>query len=79
MGVLLLKCAATGREFSTRIAIEQDDFAKFPDAELMARCPHCDESHAWRTHEARWVVSIAGLLNPLVEASAGPERKRKVH
>ena len=79
MGVLLLKCTATGWDFSTGIVIDKDDFADFPDARLTARCPHCQARHAWRTHDARWVDSVVGMSKPSIQLPAAPERKRRTH
>jgi hypothetical protein len=42
MGVLMLKCPTTGREFSTGIHVEEDSFKRLPETVTKARCPHCD-------------------------------------
>lgn len=55
MGELMLKCPATGRDFSTDIHIDEDSFRKLPDVVTKARCPHCDLMHSWWTREARLV------------------------
>jgi hypothetical protein len=59
MGVLMLMCPTTGREFSTGIHIEEDSFRKLPDTATKARCPHCGALHSWWTHEARLTDRIA--------------------
>jgi hypothetical protein len=59
MGVLMLKCPTTGREFSTGIHVEEDSFKRLPDTVTKARCPHCDLSHSWWTHEARLADTVA--------------------
>jgi hypothetical protein len=59
MGVLMLKCPTTGREFSTGIHLEEDSFQRLPDTVTKAPCPHCDLSHRWWTHEARWADTVA--------------------
>jgi hypothetical protein len=53
MGVLMLTCPTTGREFSTGFHVEEDSFKKFPDTVTKAQCPHCGALHRWWTHEAR--------------------------
>lgn len=53
MGVLMLTCPATGREFSTGIHVEEDSFRRLPDTITNAQCPHCGALHIWRTREAR--------------------------
>jgi hypothetical protein len=41
MGVVLIKCPVTGREFSTGLQISANDAPTLPDALSQARCPHC--------------------------------------
>jgi hypothetical protein len=53
MGVLMLKCPTTGREFSTGILVEEESFKKLPDTVTKAACPHCRQLHSWWTHDAR--------------------------
>jgi hypothetical protein len=53
MGVLMLKCPTTGREFSTGIFAEEDTFKKLPNTVTKATCPHCSRLHSWWTREAR--------------------------
>jgi hypothetical protein len=53
MGVLTLRCSATGREFSTGLHIEDDTFSTFPATGAKVCCPYCGR-------EARWVNSLAG-------------------
>ena len=57
MGVLMLKCSITDREFSTDIHIDEDTFRGLPDIVSKARCPHCGLMHSWWTREARLVES----------------------
>jgi hypothetical protein len=59
MGMLMLKCPTTGREFSTGIHVEEDSFKELPDTVTEAHCPHCGASHRWRTQEARYSDRIA--------------------
>jgi hypothetical protein len=53
MGVLMLKCPQTGREFSTGIHLEEDSFKRLPDTVTKAACPHCSQLHRWWTRDAR--------------------------
>ena len=70
MGMLMLKCPTTGREFSTGIHVEQDSFEKLPDTVAKAQCPHCGLSHSWWTHEARLSDRVApGQLGEFDRAS----------
>jgi hypothetical protein len=59
MGVLMLKCPTTGREFSTGIHVEEDSFKRLPDTVTKAHCPHCGLSHSWWTREARLADTVA--------------------
>lgn len=53
MGVLVLTCPETGREFSTGIHTDEDSFKKLPNTATKASCPHCGQVHSWWTHDAR--------------------------
>jgi hypothetical protein len=57
MGVLMLKCPTTGREFSTGIFAEEDTFKKLPNTVTKAACPHCSHQHSWWTREMRLAKS----------------------
>jgi hypothetical protein len=65
MGVIMLKCPHTAREFSTGILIDQESFQKLPKVPTRAHCPHCGLTHVWWPREARWVGSVTG--DPSVE------------
>jgi hypothetical protein len=58
MGVVMLKCPNTAREFSTGILIEKEDFRKLPKVPTRTRCPHCGLMHVWWPREARWSENI---------------------
>jgi hypothetical protein len=60
MGVLMLKCLTTGREFSTGIHLEADGLQRLPDTVTKALCPHCGLTHSWWTHDARLSERIVG-------------------
>jgi hypothetical protein len=59
MGVVMLTCPTTGREFSTGIHMEEDSFRKLPDTVSKAHCPYCGAVHSWWTREARLGDRIA--------------------
>ena len=58
MGVILVTCPKTGREFSTGIQIDRSSFAAIPDVATHSRCPHCGEEHHWRKGEAKYADAI---------------------
>ena len=47
MGVLVLKCTVTGREFSSGIQVERDELKRFPNSLTHSRCPYCGREHVW--------------------------------
>jgi hypothetical protein len=53
MGLLMLKCPSTGKEFSTGIITDAETFKKLPNTATKAACPHCGQSHRWLANEAR--------------------------
>jgi hypothetical protein len=55
MGVLMLTCPSTAREFSTGIFIEEDSLKKLPNTAAKARCPHCGLTHTWWPQDA-WLA-----------------------
>jgi hypothetical protein len=52
MGVLMVKCPTSGREFSTGIVMEGATFERLPETMAESRCPHCGGDHVWWTREA---------------------------
>jgi hypothetical protein len=58
VGVLLITCAVTGKEFSTGLEIDQAKVSKLFDIEASAHCPHCRSEHKWRPRDARYVDAI---------------------
>jgi DNA-directed RNA polymerase subunit M/transcription elongation factor TFIIS len=66
MGVLMLTCPETGREFSTGIHTDEASFKKLPDTVTKAACPSCGQEHSWWTRQAR--------LSDEAEASRGALR-----
>jgi hypothetical protein len=64
MGVLMLKCPQTGREFSTGIHIDDASYKRLPDTVTKAACPHCGRRHSWWTREAR----LSDTVQPMQRA-----------
>ena len=60
MGVLVLRCHMTGKEFSTGVETPETDIDRLPDVLTTALCPYCKLEHRWWTHEAR----IAAVVPP---------------
>jgi hypothetical protein len=59
MGVLVIKCPVSGREFSTGIQTDADSLARMRNEVSSARCPYCLTQHSWRPLDARLVDAIA--------------------
>ena len=53
MGVLLIKCLVTGKEFSTGIETDEQSIELIPDTVAQSLCPHCGNDHAWSKFDAR--------------------------
>ena len=60
VGVLLIKCPVTGREFSTGIETDERSLELIPDTVAQSPCPHCGSDHAWSKFDAR--LSEDGLI-----------------
>jgi hypothetical protein len=59
MGVLLITCPATGKEFSTGLNVAKDALKGLPrNQETIAFCPYCKLEHKWRPRNARYVDAI---------------------
>ena len=58
MGVLLVSCPRSGREFSTGIQLDEATFRMLTAASCTAYCPYCRAEHRWNPREARFVESI---------------------
>jgi hypothetical protein len=59
MGILLIKCPTTGKEFSTGVNIHRETVSALPDYETWTNCPHCNQLHRWRPKDARWVEALS--------------------
>lgn len=53
MGTVVIKCDATGLDFSVGIETDEISFGALPDIRLKTRCPHCGSEHNWSTRQAR--------------------------
>jgi hypothetical protein len=58
MGVLLIRCPKTGRQFSTGIHVDVETLARVPQEYTQTHCPHCHSNHFWLPREATLVDSI---------------------
>jgi hypothetical protein len=52
MGMLLVKCHATGKEFSTGIYADRDSLVGVRAIVATSICPHCGAEHTWRIEDA---------------------------
>lgn len=53
MGVLLVKCPMTEKEFSTGINADRDSLIGLRAIVTRSFCPHCGAEHAWRLEDTR--------------------------
>jgi hypothetical protein len=58
MGVLVIKCPVSGREFSTGIQADWDTLTRMHNNPIQAYCPHCKAEHTWRPNDAKVVDAI---------------------
>jgi len=58
MGVLLIRCTKTGRQFSTGIHVDAETLARVPQEYTHTHCPHCKSYHFWLPREATLVDAI---------------------
>jgi hypothetical protein len=58
MGLLVIKCPVSGREFSTGIQRDADSFARMKNEAAQTRCPYCLTQHSWRPLDARLVDAL---------------------
>ena len=59
MGVLLVSCPVTGREFSTGIQLDEVTFRMLTATLSTAYCPYCRAEHRWTPREARLVEAVS--------------------
>ncbi len=55
MGILMIKCPATGRAVSTGIEVDAGTFRNLPNISSKMCCPACEAQHSWRKGEA-WLA-----------------------
>lgn len=70
MGVLLVRCPTTGREFSLGVNSDKASLGGLHAIVTTSICPHCAAEHAWRLEEARYVDAIPPDL--WMESASGP-------
>jgi hypothetical protein len=58
MGVLLITCPRTGKEFSTGIQADRETAGGLPKVSMQSRCPFCQTDHSWNAQDARYVDAI---------------------
>jgi hypothetical protein len=58
VGVLLIRCPKTGRDFSTGIHVDADTLARVPQEFTHTRCPYCKTQHFWLPREAKLVEAF---------------------
>ena len=54
MGIVMIRCPATGREISTGIQIDRPQFESTPVFFAQTYCPFCRAEHRWFAKDA-WV------------------------
>jgi hypothetical protein len=67
MGVIWIKCPATGRRTSTGIAADAKGLARFPDQLKTIRCPACGMHHLWLREDV-WLDEPGSETVPLRKA-----------
>ena len=73
MGVLIVKCPGTGKEFSTGINADRGSLVGLQAIVATSICPHCGAEHAWRVQDARYVNALPPDL------SVTPDKLREDH
>jgi transposase-like protein len=58
MGIVMIRCPATGREISTGIAVDRPRFECTPVFFAKTYCPLCRAEHQWFAKDA-WVADPA--------------------
>jgi hypothetical protein len=53
VGVLMIRCPITGKEFSTGIETDEHSLDLIPETVTWSLCPHCGREHSWSKHDAR--------------------------
>src|SRR5690606_7280736 len=74
-GQIILRCPITDLEYRAGVQVDEDSFRSLPDVPLAARCPFCQQPHAWRPRQARLECASAVISSELVRFSDS-ERER---
>ena len=74
MGVLLVLCPRTGREFSTGIQLDELTFRMLAGTMCTAYCPYCRAEHRWTPREARFVEAVPPAQWVEKLQSTGPDQ-----
>lgn len=53
MGVIVVTCPVTGREFDSGIETDRESFARIGTQVGRVWCPYCDTEHEWSVQDAR--------------------------
>jgi hypothetical protein len=67
MGVIWIKCPATGRQAATDIETDANGLGHWPDGLSDIRCPVCGMRHIWLREDA-WLAERARGFEPLRKA-----------
>jgi hypothetical protein len=57
MGIIWIRCPATGRKVSTGIEVEASSLPEFPSDLRNKRCPICGMRHLWQDGDA-WIKNL---------------------
>jgi hypothetical protein len=63
MGIVMVKCPATGRAIPTGLQAERSDFETAPVFFSRVFCPICNTRHEWFAKDA-WVREFGRRLRP---------------
>jgi hypothetical protein len=58
VGVLLIRCPKTNRDFSTGIHVDAETLARVPQEFTHTHCPYCKTQHFWLPREAKLVEAF---------------------
>jgi hypothetical protein len=60
MGTVMIRCPVTGRDISTGIAAEREQFGRSPVFFARSYCPLCRTDHEWFAGQA-WIADSDGV------------------
>jgi hypothetical protein len=63
MGVIMMRCPATGKAVSTGIDTSSVIVDSLPDVSIRMPCPACGGEHVWRKHDT-WLAYNVSRDNP---------------